>query len=65
MTITFRQAGYNVPLETIENVTYVEPLPGIIQYTTDDGDEVETIVITEQGDFVYKGKAWDFCQIYS
>lgn len=65
MTITFRQAGDQEPLETIENVAYVEPLPGRIQYTTDNGDGVEIIELTEAGDFVHNGHTWDFCQIYS
>lgn len=65
MQIHLRQSGSRQPAIIIEHVKYFEPLVGFIQYTVTDCDMVLTLDITPQGDIIYQGVVYDWCQVYA
>lgn len=65
MTIHFRQAGDQQSTARLEGVLYFEPLPGRIQFTQKNinGGDVQYIEYGGNDDFLWNGKAYDFCSI--
>lgn len=71
MTLHLRFAGQKESAIVLTDIEYVEPLPGLIQYTQTlpDGSvsDVQTIPIdaANENSFIYQDVAYDFLAVYS
>ena len=67
MRIQLRQANDEGRTVWITDVRYFEPLPGCCQFTATglNGGDVSVIHVEPNGDFLYDGETYDFCQVIS